>query len=274
MSREDNVKVWNDTSLRYASNGKLKEAIKKQDQFTQIIPEGKSVVWTNEVEPTKINVKVTQSKTFDAARKYTEGKTAVLNFASATTPGGGVLKGATAQEECLCRVSTLYPSLASKRCWDEFYKPHRDELNALHNDDIIWTPDVIVFKDDDYNLLPEDEWKTISVITCAAPNLREKNVDMFNVDKAIDRKVSNEELYMIHVKRAKRIIAVATKKGVTNLVLGAFGCGAFRNDPETVARALKDAITEMKVPELNIELAIYDGPYSNNFEIFKRVFEL
>lgn len=271
VNREENIEVFNNTSLLYETLPALKESIVKSKQYTQVIPEGKPVEWT--ANDSRSRVTITKSKTFDAARKYTEGKTAVLNFASATTPGGGVVKGANAQEECLCRCSTLYSILNDKRCWDEFYAPHREKLNALHNDDIIWVPDVIVFKTDDYDMLPEAEWKSISVITCAAPNLREKNVGMFNVDKKVDHEVSKEELYAIHLKRAKRVLAIAARKGVVNLVLGAFGCGAFKNDPETVALAWKAAVDQMRL-DMNIEFAVYDGLHTNNFEVFKRVFEL
>ena len=274
MSREENVKVFEDTASFYHFDTQLIQALNKQNLYTQVIPEGREVKYDVPEEGDDMAVLVTKSKTFDAARKYTEGKTAVLNFASATTPGGGVVKGATAQEECLCRCSTLYPTLSGKRCWDEFYKPHRDNLNALHNDDIIWTPDVIVFKDDDYHKLERKDWKTISVISCAAPNLREKNCDMFNVDKPLENLISNEELYNIHLKRAKKIFAVAAKKGVKNLVVGAFGCGAFKNDPVVVAKAWKKATEEFAFPGMTIEFAVYDGPYSHNYEVFKRIFEL
>lgn len=273
MAREENIQIFENTASMYHCDKELAANIVQQNNYTQVIPEGKEVKFEKPETDKKKVIVVSKSKTFDAARKYTEGKTAALNFASATTPGGGVTKGATAQEECLCRCSTLYPTLSNKRCWDEFYKPHRDDLNALHNDDIIWTPDVIVFKDDDYHLLDRKDWKKISVITCAAPNLREKNVDMFNVDKPLEESISNEELYRIHYKRAMKIFAVAAKKKVDNLVVGAFGCGAFRNDPVVVAKAWKAAAMDFDYP-MTIEFAVYDGPYSNNFEVFKKIFEL
>lgn len=270
MTREELIEIFKDTENSCKYDATLVEAIKKQNTYTQIIPEDKEVTYEKK-EGVK-TVKVTQSKTFDAARKYTDGKIAILNFASATTPGGGVVKGSTAQEECLCRCSTLYPSLIADRCWDNYYQPNRENLNAIHTDDIIWTPDVVVFKKDDYTKLKREEWKTISVLSCAAPNLREKNVDIYNVDKPLEKKVSDEELYKIHLKRAKKIFAVAAKKGVTNFVVGAFGCGAFKNDPNVVAKAWKQATDEFDYP-MNIEYAIYDGPHSNNYEVFKRVFE-
>lgn len=270
MSREDNIKVFEDTVARFKQ---YESEIKNSNDHTQVILQGAPLALIATDDLKNLETTVIQSKTFDAARALEGNKVAVINFASATTPGGGVTKGATAQEECLCRSSTLYATLSNQRCWNEFYKPHRENLNALHNDDIIWTPDVVVFKDDDYNLL--DEPKRISVITCAAPNLREKNVDMFNVDKPLEEMISNEDLFLLHVNRAKRIFKVADKKGVDVLVAGAFGCGAFKNDPEVVAKAWKLAAAEYQGNSLKkVVFAIYDGPYSNNFEIFKKVFEL
>lgn len=275
MSKEDNIKIFEDTMNFCSYDKELQKAIIKQNQYTQIIPEEKDVVYPTLTESNskKAKIIISKSKTFDAARKYTEGRTAVLNFASATTPGGGVTKGSSAQEESLCRCSTLYPTLTNERCWKEFYLPHRENLNPLHNDDIIWIPDVVVFKDDDCNKLDRNEWKEISVITCAAPNLREKNVDIFNVDEPLKKPITDKELFDIHYKRAMKIFAVAAKKQIENLVIGAFGCGAFKNDPCVVAKAWKKAIEDFNYPMI-FEFAIYDSKYSNNYEVFKKVFEI
>lgn len=275
MSKEDNIRIFEDTMNFCSYDKELSEAINKQNQYTQVIPEEKDIIYpvSNGDNSKKTKIIISKYKTFDAARKYIDGRTAVLNFASATTPGGGVTKGSSAQEECLCRCSTLYPTLVNERCWKEFYLPHRKNLNPLHNDDIIWVPDVVVFKDDDYNKLDRNEWKEISVITCAAPNLREKNVDIFNVDEPLKKPISVQELFHIHYKRAMKIFAVAAKKQVTNLVVGAFGCGAFKNDPCVVAKAWKKAIEDFNYSMI-FEFAICDSKYSNNYEVFKKVFEI
>lgn len=267
MSRENNIEVFEDTKKYF---DKLSEEIKYSEKNTKIILENDvldSIEGTN-----NLGIELIESKTFDAARKY-GGHVAVLNFASATTPGGGVTKGAAAQEECLCRCSTLYPVISSEKCFNEFYKPHRENLNALHNDDIIWTPDVIVIKGDSYGPLPENRWKKISVITCAAPNLRDKNVDMFNIDKPLDIEISAKELFDIHVKRAKRIFQVADTMNVDVLVAGAFGCGAFKNNPQIVADAWKNATQKFRSVNLKkVVYAIWDNPYTFNYKTFEKVF--
>lgn len=273
MDREELKQVFFDSMNLIAADNFLSDAVNSSQERQKFIPEGQYPIY-NEYQPQDYKTKlfVTKSGTFDAARKY-EGKTAALNFASATNPGGGVLNGSSAQEECLCRVSTLYKCLTYKNVWFPFYKAHRQQQNNLHNNDIIYTPDVVVFKNDNCELLPKDEWKKIDVITCAAPNLREKNNEHCNPGEAKNLvKVSNDELYNIHLSRAKRILQVAAENRVENIVLGAFGCGAFKNDPKVVAKAWHDAVYAFDTAFKNIEFAVYCNKYnSQNYEIFNEI---
>lgn len=199
----------------------------------------------------------------------------VHNFASASNPGGGVTHGANAQEECLCRCSDLYFCLNTPEMWKGFYKPHREVKNPIHNDDIIYTPNIIVFKTDTAypKMMPEEDWYNVNVITCAATNLREYPSNPFNSgdgDKAVH--VSDEELKAIHEKRLRRILDVAVLNGNEVMILGAFGCGAFSNNPEVVARAAKNVIEEYKYAFKTIEFAVYCSPRDErNYKIFDRI---
>ena len=123
---------------------------------------------------------------------YAGKKVCVLNFASATNSGGGVIKGSSAQEEAICRCSTLYPNLKEQRMWNQFYAPHRRAHDPLHNDDCIYTPGVMVFKSDtDYpQLLPEEKWYSVNVLTCAAPNLRERPSNEMNAGDGDDSAIT------------------------------------------------------------------------------------
>lgn len=255
---QKNIDIFLDSQKIIETSDKLVDATTKSIQ-SQMYYDPRDIL----VKPTEIlypvsTIKITTSKTFDAARKY-NGKTAVLNFASATTPGGGCKTGANAQEECLCRVSNLWNCLNDQNNWDVFYNPHRRSHDSLHSDRIIYTPDVMVFKDDGYNLLPEEDWKTIDVITCAAPNLKKTPITDVAQTAIIERRV-------------RRILTVAAVKKVQNLVLGAFGCGVFKNDPKIVAEAFRKELENFRGVFENVEFAVYCNPEDDsNYQIFKRI---
>lgn len=278
MSKVENLKVFYDTENKYNEILLLQESIKATESKTQIIPENYPLnVNLNRFEKSAI-VTVSKKRTLEAAYHYNGEKTAVLNFASSTNPGGGVTKGSSAQEEALCRISTLYPCLNTMVCMNEFYLPHRAAQSPIHNGDIIYTPDITVFKTDDdkpKDLAPEN-WYNIDVITCAAPNLRTIVNNPYNPDETGKPvKVTDVELLEIHIFRFRRIMAVAAMNGCDNIILGAFGCGAFRNSPEVVARAAKSVIPEFRHAFKNIEFAIYCNAYNEeNYKVFERVLRL
>ncbi|GAB7029418.1 TIGR02452 family protein [Streptomyces sp. NPDC021749] len=151
------------------------------------------------------------------------GPVAVLNFASARNPGGGYLNGAQAQEEALCRGSALY---ACVREAPEFYAAHRAAPNPFYSDRVILSPGVPVFRDDRGSLL-EVPYET-GFLTAAAPNAgviaRQRPAEAGRVPAAL-------------AVRAERVLEVAAAGGYRQLVLGAWGCGVFRNEPADVARA-------------------------------------
>ena len=175
-----------------------------------------------------------------------------------------------AQEECLCRVSTLYPCLADQKMRASFYTPHRKNGNTLHNDDIIYTPNVLVIKDDDHNLLSEPF--SVDIISCAAPNLRERPSNQYNTGDRIRVQISDDELLALHEKRAKKIFAAAVANDVDALILGAFGCGAFKNNPRIVAQAYKNVLPLFVDYFQTIEFAIYCRPNDlENYNAFNSI---
>ena len=264
------ISVFEDTLLRIERNSELQKSIKHSICNQIFIPDSDEldIPAPRFVEDARIIV--SQNRSLEAAAKYREQKTAVLNFASATSPGGGVCSGASAQEECLCRVSTLYPCLKDRKMWEKFYYPHHAFQNSLHNDDIIYTPNIVVIKDDDYN--PLQSSFIVDIITCAAPNLRQNpsNILAPNTD-TID--ISCDALLKLHEKRACKIITTAANHSAEVLILGAFGCGAFRNNPKIVATAYHNVLPLFSKHFKFIEFAIY-CPTNNleNFMAFKEVF--
>lgn len=181
-------------------------------------------------------ISVFQGTTFQIASQYrTWGKVAVLNFANPENPGGGVRNGAMAQEECLCRSSNLYACISNENTFQEYYNYHRMyPNNYLYSDRLIYTKDVIVFKNDDRipQNLPQEKWFSVDVITSAAPYM------------ANNQTLSIPDLLELFKKRIKNIFEVARENQVEILILGAFGCGAFKNPPEVVAEAFQQVIVE------------------------------
>lgn len=150
------------------------------------------------------------------------GHLACLNFASAKNPGGGSLGGSEAQEESLARSSALYRCLLAA---PEYYERNRKCRNALYLDQAIWSPSVPFFRDDTGALLNAPI--CASVITAPAPNA--------GAVAANEQARMNEVTPTLH-RRAAFVLALAAQRGVRRLVLGAWGCGVFRNNPRVVAQ--------------------------------------
>ena len=276
MSSFENVEIFEDTKNLCEKNGRIKESLAKSVKNQKLILEGEHLPVVDKSRFTdNAKVIVSTKRTFSAASGYVKQKVAVHNFASSTNPGGGVTRGSSAQEECLCRCSGLYFCLSVPEMMKGFYYPHRNAKNPINNADIIYTPGVTVFKTDTSNpkLLDEKDWYDVDVITCAAPNLRERPSNRFNQnngDHAV--KVSDRELLEIHKKRLTRILDVAALNNAEVVILGAFGCGAFQNKPEVVARAAKEVITDYLQVFKTIEFAVYCSPRDDtNLRVFKRV---
>ena len=276
MGREENVFIFQDTERQCKSVDRLKVAVKNSTAKQKLILEAENYSapkldkYTEEVK-----LVVSRKRSFEAASAYKGSKICVHNFASASNPGGGVVRGSSAQEECLCRCSTLYFNLNTSEMWSGFYSPHRAEQNPLHNDDCIYTPEVIVFKSDTAtpSMMPENDWYSVDVITCAAPNLRERPSNMMNSgDGHRAVKIADKNLQALHEKRLSRILDIAAAENNEVVILGAFGCGAFENSPEVVARAAKNVIGKYMHAFKTIEFAVYCSPRDDtNYRVFERV---
>lgn len=275
--REQRIEIFEDTMKLCKSNPNLAEAVKKSISGAKFYAADKAIELPC-VEKRNTKISVTDERTFQAAKRlcgeYEGKRVAVLNFASATNPGGGVTKGSSAQEEALCRCSTLYPCLKTDELWDKFYSMHRKRADVRYTDTCIYTPDVVVFKSDTAApaLLDENEWYSVDVITCAAPNLRPKPSNAMNPGAGKAIKVTDAELLELHKSRGRKILSVAAENGAKVLVLGAFGCGAFRNNPMIVARAYKEILAEFEGRFENVTFAVYCPPDDKgNFNTFSRV---
>jgi len=274
MARDDNIITFMDTEERCKKNARLKESLAKSISTQKLILEGDSIGDVNRsVYESEAEIVVSHKRTYEAASAYKGKHVAVLNFASASNPGGGVRKGASAQEECLCRCSTLFFALDVDFMWDKFYTAHRAARNPRHNDDIIYTPDVTVFKTDTYmpQLMPEEDWYDVDVITCAAPNLRKNPSNWYNPADGKSVQLTDEELFALHEKRLRRILDVAIQNGAEVIILGAFGCGAFCNAPKVVAAAARKVLPDYLHAFETIEYAVYTrDDDTRNYDAFKQ----
>ncbi|MFF9148598.1 TIGR02452 family protein [Streptomyces sp. NPDC014861] len=174
-------------------------------------------------------IEVTGESSLAAARRMTGADpgtpVAVLNFASARNPGGGYLNGAQAQEEALCRSSALHATLLRAPA---YYAHHRGERDAFYTDRVIHSPRVPVFRDDRGALL--DPPFTVGFLTSPAPNA------------GVVRRRDPEQAHRLPAalaSRAERVLETAVAEGYRRIVLGAWGCGVFQNDPAEVAGAFK-----------------------------------
>ncbi len=177
-------------------------------------------------------VRVANETTLAAARPLVDRGLypIALNFANGVEPGGGFLRGARAQEEALCRSSALYATLVD----DAMYKAHRTRPRPDSTSWSIWSPDVPVLRDDDGNLLAEP-WE-LTFLTCAAPYA-----------PAIGQPEAGDLLEA----RIHRVLEICRSLRHRALVLGAWGCGAFGNDPDRTARDFRAAL---------------EGPFDGHFE--------
>ena len=159
-----------------------------------------------------------------------QGPVAALNFASAKNPGGGFLKGSQAQEESLARCSGLHASLLRA---SEYYERHRASPSMLYSDAMILSPGCPVIRNDEGTLLEVPQIATF--ITCAAPNAGAA---------ATQRPREVPLIPEVLRRRSEYVLALAASHGYKQLVLGAWGCGVFRNDPAVVAAAFMDHLRQ------------------------------
>ena len=207
-------------------------------EFDAVDPQEKS---------TEPNIEICEDTTFHCAQRLMREfdsydskeqcfRAAVLNFANAYHPGGGVKNGAMAQEECLCRSSNLYNALTLPYLLRNYYKWNSRNTGDMGTDAVIWSPGVTVFKTDDAvpMEMKREDWFQVNVLTCAAPYF----------DKNKKHPVTMEKLRDVFYHRIRNILEVAIANDTDILVLGAFGCGAFNNPPELVADVCRELLVD------------------------------
>lgn len=169
----------------------------------------------------------------------------ILNFASYTSPGGGFLSGAKAQEESLCRESTLYPTLAAFK--DVWYKRHRNEGPDQYSDDYILSPGV--------KFIRGTKVETATVLTMAAVNRARYDEADADIHQA---------------QRMERAYRIMQTLGSSRIIVGAWGCGVFKNDPAFVAEQWKRIINKYNGAYTEVVIAV---PDEATYTVFRKVFK-
>lgn len=206
----------------------------------------------------------TDETTFAAAARLTalgEEDIMCLNFASAKNPGGGFLGGSQAQEESLSRASGLYSCIAPM---ETYYQTNRHWSSCLYTDYMIYSPAVPVFRDDDDELL--ENFYTAPIVTAPAVNRGAvaKN-EPGNLSKCT----------AVMSSRIEKLLGLCANEGCRTLILGAWGCGVFRNDPFEIASLFKEKLYSAKFDGVfkKVVFAIYDRSKNQHVKkSFERVF--
>lgn len=281
VDRLNNIEVFRETLDRIKHNAALLRLTQGAVAQTAIIDAG--FVSNKAPAVPMCRISFEEGLTLIPAYRFADAgkKTAVLNFANPVEPGGGVLRGANAQEEYLCRASNLYLCLTGASA-EPYYRVHnrmQKELPwsgaFLATDRIVYSPGVTFFRED-VGYVPDDEarrpvqtytdvWRTVDVITCAAP--------YFVSRQAV---LPQDQLYGLFVSRIRNILEAAMEHEIEALVLGAFGCGAFHNPPAVVAKAFQDVLKQARFLHAfsDVVFAVKrSGRFCENIEVFERAFQ-
>ena len=189
--------------------------------------------------------------TQEAIFKFYTKNLSVLNFASYKYPGGGFLAGSSAQEEMLCHNSFLYNVISTFKDYYNWNNEHKNK--ALYLDRAIYSPEIYFFN-------KKKQFAKVSVITCAAPNFGAANQY---------QNINREENYEILKNRINFIKKIAEENNTDTLILGAFGCGVFKQPPEDVSNLIYKIFENSSIPKIIIAVPGKD----HNMEIFRKKFE-
>ncbi|MBO9608419.1 MAG: TIGR02452 family protein [Paenibacillaceae bacterium] len=205
---------------------------------------------------------VANESTVKAIMDHTEAgkdRVGVLNFASAKNAGGGFLNGAMAQEESLAASSGLYGTLLRHPA---YYTVNRACRSMMYTDYAIYSPEVVFFRDDRYALLPRPV--VASVLTLPAVNYGQ--VMQKGEDSGVAERVMKD--------RMRLALAIFANMEAKHLILGAYGCGVFRNDPMKVARWWRELLEDEHMGTLfmDVRFAVLDAKDGKCIRAFDNTF--
>lgn len=187
-------------------------------------------------DPQKTRVIVEAENVVNSIFQHVDGQTGVMNFASPFYPGGNFLRGVNAQEETLARCSFLYPELVKFQA-TYYEKNQRKPQQDLYSDDVIYSKAVWFVKRE---VAGKETFVTepylVDVATVAAPNQRAMRLHKNQLAAAVIER---------HLRyRILQTLRAFKQAGCQTIILGAFGCGVFGNDPKVVARLFAESLAQ------------------------------
>lgn len=258
MNRQNRIDIFEDTKS-YVESGVVKKASITTKYNLKDIVDVKDVRFEDRYQGTRVTDvdTVTALSTYRMHHSHNDddnyARTCILNMASAKRPGGGVANGAQAQEECLFRCSNLFDNISS-------------DLYPIKHDEAIYTEDVTFFKDSDYAYTHNP--MVCDVITIPALNLNSKaKYDDLDLENNYDQITKDKIDLMLNLCYQRKVVRV---------ILGAWGCGVFKNDPTKMATLFKEVIDEKYENAFDcVEFAVINDHNSvgNNFEIFENILD-
>ncbi|KAG6899380.1 hypothetical protein C0993_010679 [Termitomyces sp. T159_Od127] len=231
-----------------------------------------SIPPTIPVVATRTRFTVLEISTIQAARLLVSSaapheKIAILNFASAKHPGGGFLNGAQAQEESIARASTLYPTLMTSQAQNFYTLHNRDSKSGLYSHAMIYSPNVVVFRDDDGGWV---EPIVVDVLTSPAVNAGVLRKSPWGKSAP---EATEERIEKAMKERMGRILFLLEQQGAKHIVLGSFGTGVFQNNVTTIARLWAELLTTPDARFQNCFTRVVFGILGNKtFTEFKAAF--
>lgn len=208
---------------------------------------------------TKGIIKVQNMSTLGAFEEYEgSGKVGILNFASAKNPCGGFLNGVFTQEESLAYCTDMYNTLNKFK--NEYYEANRKNMyGGLYTDRMIVSPKSVVFRGNDLKTRISG---TACIVTCPAVN---RGV-------ALQSKIKDSIIEKTMENRIRKILIAMENEGCKTIILGAYGCGVFKNKATVVARIFKKLLIEEQFANC-FERIVFAIPGGENLRAFEEVFK-
>lgn len=258
------ISVFQDTQRLLWENQRFYRLTSQAVMHTHVFPENFEATRVTGCHSTGISV--TNEGVLQAAERLTGkyGRTGILVPVNAVNPGGGVTQGAKGQEEEICRCSNLYPCLMKPELFTYFYD-YNNKLGQYYSDRVIYSPNITVFKTDSEGSVYANAWYQADILSCPAPNLNGITAPDYH------------KLEILYNRRIRNILTVAQTQGIEVLVLGDFGCRAYLNPPELIARAFSNQINQEDFRgvfrEIVFAIRADDHQGIHNLQVFRAIIE-